>query len=69
MRTGNGGIDVFRWVQAAEPPNMDIPRNKNPRRPSHTSNCSVSVIFNVQLVPTFYLVIKHINLIDNNLRL
>lgn len=29
------------WVQAAEPPNMDIPRKENPRRPSETSTCSV----------------------------
>lgn len=35
-----GGIDVLGWVQAAEPPNMDIPRKQNPRRQSETS-CSV----------------------------
>lgn len=41
MRTINGGIDVLGWVQAAEPPNMDIPRKENPRRTSETSTCSV----------------------------
>jgi len=41
MRTKRGGIDVLGWVQAAEPPNMDIPRKENPRRFSETSSCSV----------------------------
>ena len=26
------GVDVFGWVQAANPPDFDLPRKENPRR-------------------------------------
>ena len=49
------GVDVLGWVQAANPPDFDLPRKENPRRKLSEA---YSVSFYAETFSAFSLLVK-----------